>query len=120
MIGSRALHLLPDKILYNTKTDKVEPLSAKQTAKTATFTNSTLTLDADAVFQKGDGIVSITGCTEQPYNNRTVVIQEVSGKKFTVYDNVFQHGELGSQQPESWQETEHHAGTGCARFGFCL
>ncbi len=110
VIGSRVC-IFPDKILYNAETilynaetDKVEPLSAKQTAKTATFTNSTLTLDADAVFQKGDG-VTITGCTGQPYNNRTVVIQEVSGKKITVYDNVFQHGELGSQQPESWQET---------------
>ena len=103
VIGSRVC-IFPDKILYNAETDKVEPLSAKQTAQTATFTNSTLTLDADAGFQKGDG-VTITGCTGQPYNNRTVVIQEVSGKKITVYDNVFQHGELGSQQPESWQET---------------
>lgn len=103
VIGNRVC-IFPDKILYNAETDKVEALSEKQTAQTATFTNSTLTLDTDAVFQKGDG-VTITGCTQQPYNNRTVVIQEVEGKKLTVYDNVFQHGELGSEQPGNWQET---------------
>ncbi len=103
VIGNRVC-IFPDKILYNAETDKVESLTAKQTAQTATFTNGTLTLDTDAVFQKGDG-VTITGCTQHPYNNRTVVIQEVEGKKLTVYDNVFQHGELGSEQPENWQET---------------
>ncbi len=102
VIGNRVC-IFPDKILYNAETDKVETLTAKQTAKTATFTNSTVTLDTDAVFQKGDG-VTISGCT-QKHNNRTVVVQEVEGKKITVYDNVFQHGELGSQQPENWQET---------------
>ena len=103
VIGNRVC-IWPDKILYNAETDKVETLSEKQTAQTATFTNSTLTLDTDAVFGKGDG-VTITGCTQHPYNNRTVVIQEVEGRKLTVYDNVFQHGALGSSQPGSWQET---------------
>ncbi len=102
VIGNRVC-IFPDKILYNAETDKVESLTAKQTAKTVTFTNSTMTLDTDAVFQKGDG-VTISGCT-QKHNNRTVVVQAVEGRKLTVYDNVFQHGELGSQQPENWQES---------------
>lgn len=103
VIGGR-LCIWPDKLLYNADEDKTEPLGAKQTAKTAHFTNSTLTLDADAVFQKGDG-VTISGC-KQTYNNRTVVVQEVEGRKITVYDNVFQHGELGSEQPkDGWEET---------------
>lgn len=101
-IGDRVC-IFPEKIAYNTATGKVERLGAKQTARTAVFTNSTLTLDTKAVFKKGDG-VTITGCTQHPYNNRTVVIQEVEGKRLTVYDNVFQHGELGSHQPGSWTE----------------
>lgn len=103
IIGPRVC-IWPDKILYHAADDKVEPLGAKQTAATAHFTNSTLELDADVVFAKGDG-VTISGCAQE-YNNRTVVIQEVEGKKITVYDNVFQHGELGSEQPEDgWDET---------------
>lgn len=103
VIGPRVC-IWPDKILYHAVNDTVETLDAKQVSATAKFTNSTLELDANVVFAKGDG-VTISGCSQE-YNNRTVVIQEVEGKVITVYDNVFQRGELGSKQPEDgWEES---------------
>lgn len=103
VIGSRVC-IWPDKLCVDTADGTVRPLGVQQEAAKATFTNSTLTLDSDSIFKKGDG-VTISGCKET-HNNRTVVIQEVDGKTLTVYDNVFQHGELGSEQPDDWTETD--------------
>lgn len=93
----------PDKVYYDTANDAFEQMDITQTAATATFTNSTLTLDTEVKFQKGDG-VKITGCKEEQ-NNRFVVIEEVDGKKITVLRDTFQHGEPGSEQPENWTES---------------
>lgn len=93
----------PDKVYYDTASDAFEQMDITQTAAVATFTNSTLTLDTEVKFQKGDG-VKITGCKEEQ-NNRFVVIEEVDGKKITVLRDTFQHGEPGSEQPENWTES---------------
>ena len=69
----------PDKVYYDTASDEFLEMDITQTSATATFTNSTLTLDSEVKFKKGDG-VQITGCKEEQ-NNRFVVIEEVEGNK---------------------------------------
>src|SRR5699024_4008893 len=69
----------PDKVYYDTASDEFLEMDITQTSATATFTNSTLTLDSEVKFKKGDG-VQITGCKEEQ-NNRFVVIEEVDGNK---------------------------------------
>ena len=94
----------PDKVYYDTASDEFLEMDITQTSATATFTNSTLTLDSEVKFKKGDG-VQITGCKEEQ-NNRFVVIEEVEGNKITVLRDTFQYGEPGDEQPEDgWKET---------------
>lgn len=101
------IFLWPDKVAFNTATGEFCGMEIRTGAMAVSFTNSSITRkDGKAwPFKTGDG-VTVSGC-EQAYNNRTAVVQAVDGAVLTFYDNVFQFGELGSeenQKTHSWEE----------------
>lgn len=98
-LGSRLL-IWPDKVTWDG--ESLTPLEADFTAQGLTFGDGTcaeeqakansITTDGDTPFpfRIGDA-VTITGCTEQPENNKTPIIREISadGKTLRFYENTF-------------------------------
>ena len=102
------IFLWPDKKAFNAATGEFCGMEQHVGALAVRFTNSTVvrTDGGSWPFKTGDG-VTIEGCA-QAYNNRTAVVQSVTGNTLTFYDNVFQYGELGSevnQNTHEWSET---------------
>ena len=103
------IFLWPDKAAFNAATGEFRAMETHVGALAVTFTNSTITRKdgADWPFQVGDG-VTISGCGQE-YNNRTSVVQAVEGSTLTFYDNVFQYGELDSDENQSTHEWDEAA-----------
>lgn len=103
------IFLWPDKVAFNAATGEFRAMEVHVPAMAVDFTKSTITRkDGQAwPFKAGDG-VTISGCA-QAYNNRTSVVQEVDGTTLTFYDNVFQYGELGSDESLNTQEWSESA-----------
>lgn len=87
--------IFPDKCYINTATNTFGPLENIWSVSpgAVTFTDSQMTL-TDGMqfigFAKGDG-VTISGCTTNPNNNKTVIIRGISDDKktLTFYENTF-------------------------------
>ena len=93
--------IFPDKAYYNTESGEFGSLEASYTASNLVFghgtyvgeeaeANSITTTGEPFPFRVGDA-VAITGCVDQPDNNKTPIIREISedGKTLRFYENTF-------------------------------
>lgn len=85
--------IFPDKVYYRVDTAEFGSMEESISAKGASFTNSTITIDnAEFKFRVGDA-VSITGCFTFPENNKTIIVRGVTDNVLTFYENSFTAGE---------------------------
>ncbi|MBO5700936.1 MAG: hypothetical protein J6S71_00695 [Clostridia bacterium] len=88
--------IFPDKKYYKVPTDddsdgEFGSMEETYTATGLVFTDSTITTTGDDFkFREGDA-VKITGCSKAE-NNQTIIIDSVSGKALTFYENSFAAG----------------------------
>ena len=93
--------IFPDKACYNVDTGVFRSMEARVTAQELSFGNGLLYgedaaanmlqcagLDWLEKFSPGDA-VTISGCTENPGNDLTVIIREIDGDKLYFYENTF-------------------------------
>lgn len=82
--------IFPDKVYYNAATHEMGQMELTYTLdnSTVTFTDSTITAEADDVFpfRVGDAITINSGI---PENDKTVIIRGVDGNVLTFYDDTF-------------------------------
>lgn len=85
--------IFPDKKYYNETDDEFGSLEAEYTGSVTFTANSLTSSDANfsSLFSDGDGL-TISGCTEVPENNKTIVVREVTADTLTFYDNSFTEG----------------------------
>ena len=88
------LVIWPDKRYLDLSTLTVKEMGASAEATGATFTGNSVTftfsdeaMDLSDLFQVGDGL-EITGCAEES-NNKSFVVQAVSGDTITTTDDTF-------------------------------
>lgn len=87
--------IFPDKKYFNVETEEYG--SMDETLVTGdfevTFTDSTITLvTGEFPFRVGDAI-RISGCTNNPENNKTIIIRDVHENVITVYENTLTAGD---------------------------
>lgn len=99
-MGKRII-ILPDKLIYNTEDGTVTSMGSKWKGTGAVFGNGKL-YDEDARanaiqvagvnwedwFREGDA-VTISGCTQEPKNNKSTIIRQISGDILHFYENTF-------------------------------
>lgn len=102
--------IFPDKCYYNRKTDTFGGMESHWEGEKLSFQDGLLyeeeaaanTVRAEGTdwseyFQAGDA-VTISGCTIQPGNNKTVIIRAIDGDKLYFYENVFTLAEEGAYE----------------------
>lgn len=85
------LVIWPDKVYLDLNTLTVKPLAAAASVSGATFTENKMTVsgvDLTQVFAAGD-CIHISGCTVQPANNKSIMIQQLTATEITVSENGF-------------------------------
>lgn len=84
--------IFPDKCWYNSVTGEVGRMEESLKAIGAVFTDSTITVQgASFPFRVGDG-VTISGCTQNVDNNKTVIIRAIENGKLSFYENTLKPG----------------------------
>lgn len=96
--------IMPDKCCYNVDTDTFRQMESTWTGESLTFSDGVLYeeeaaancitcegVDWESFFQAGDG-VTISGCTQQEVNNKTIIIRQIDGDKLYFYENSFSLG----------------------------
>lgn len=101
--------ILPDKKYYNRLTQEFGSIEARWTGG-ATIQDGTYVGEAaeantihctganwGSIFRVGDA-VTISGCTQHPENNTTIIIREIDGDYLRFYENSFVIGENGDAE----------------------
>lgn len=86
--------IFPDKKYYDTDEGVWGDMETSWEATgSLSFTDSAITTTGeDFPFREGDA-VTISGCTTNPANNKTVIIRGVEGQTLSFYENTFTAGE---------------------------
>lgn len=111
-MGSYVL-IFPDKKYYNVDTGAFGSMEAKWEGETLTFCDGLLYGEAaqancircegvewDGYFRTGDA-VTISGCTQNSGNNKTIIIRAIDGDKLYFYENSFTLGTDGAVYTET-------------------
>lgn len=81
------LIIFPDKVWFNTITGESGKMNEELTATGAVFTDSSIQVTgATFPFRVGDAI-TISGCTQAPENNKSIIIRGIDGDTLTFYSN---------------------------------
>lgn len=88
-VGNYVL-IFPDKAYYNVETGEFGSMEASASGTGYVFTDSTIT-GSGFNFHVGDAI-TITGCTVNAANNKTLIVRSVSDTVLTFYENSFVAG----------------------------
>ena len=91
--------IFPDKAYYDTEKDEFGKLEVGQKYVGLQFKNGTydgVAAEANTIYKSGAAwtyqvgdAITISGCTEHPQNNKTVVIREVDGDYLRFYEGTF-------------------------------
>ncbi len=104
--------IMPDKCYYNVQTGEFGPMEAKWTGESLQFGDGTLygePAQANAIrcqdiawadfFRPGDA-VTISGCTAESGNNKTIIIRQIQGDALFFYEHSFTLREEGKAYTE--------------------
>lgn len=105
--------ILPDKRCYNVTTGEFREMESRWSGDSLTFSDGLLygeEAEANTILREGvewseyfstGDAVTISGCTAQPGNNKTVIIRAIDGDKLTFYEHTFS---LGDEDTGSYTE----------------
>lgn len=105
--------IFPDKKAYNVDTEEFVSMESRWSGSEVSFQDGILygqEAKANAIYKEGvnwaelfraGDAVTISGCTVQPGNNRSIIIRAIDGDKLYFYEHSFQLGE----EDQAYRET---------------